>query len=110
MLNLKEMSFKNIGLIIIGVMLLFGILELPYNYYRLLRLCVTIVSILILIYDLSKSLPNIFLIISTILFNPIIPFYLKKNIWTKIDLIFGAVYIFISLHNHFTEISPNANK
>lgn len=82
--------------IIIGILLLTAIFPLPYGYYTFLRLIVFISS-LILIFDLrEKALHNLSLvmIVLAILFNPIVPVYLSREIWLPIDIASAFVFFY----------------
>lgn len=72
------------------LMLLFSFLHLPYGYYTLLRIVVTccIGYLVYLEYALndSLSLSVILLAFLVILFNPIIPVYFSRSIWTTLDI------------------------
>jgi len=67
----------------------------PYGYYTLLRLVVCGASIYALFY-LPRISPGIAvgLVLTALLFNPIIPVHLSKPIWIPID-ISVAVFLFI---------------
>jgi len=88
------MNFKAGRLIAAGLLFL-GILELPYGYYIFLRIVICIISCITayLSYESEKkSLIWIFGIIA-ILFNPIVPIYLDKDVWVIIDFIVGIIFI-----------------
>ena len=77
-----------------SVLLLLGIFQLPYGYYQLLRIVVTISSGI----SAYKAYENenqglcIAFALVLILFNPIIPIYLNKEIWIPIDIIVGIFF------------------
>jgi len=88
------MNFKTIRLIAAGLLFI-GILELPYGYYILLRIVICILSVITAFISSesnSKSWMWLFGIIA-ILFNPIIPIYLEKEIWIVIDFIVAIIFI-----------------
>jgi len=88
------MNFKTVRLIAAGLLFL-GILELPYGYYILLRIFICLLSgitAFVSIESNNKSWMWLFGIIA-ILFNPIIPIYLEKEIWVVIDFIVGIIFI-----------------
>ncbi len=68
-------------------------LHVGYGYYQLLRWLTTICSILCALNfkDKSTTFFVLFCIIA-VLFNPIAPIYLDKDIWKTIDLITGVVF------------------
>lgn len=77
-----------------------GAFPLPYGYYTLLRIVACIVFGLLSYGAFIKS--NIILgaiaALFAIVFNPIIPVYLSKDVWTVIDIV-GAISV-IAI-NHF---------
>jgi len=79
------------------VLLVLAIPDLPYGYYRFLRwvICAGSIYHAYLSYETEKKFWIILYAIIAILFNPIIPIYLDKNIWVVIDMIV-AILILIS--------------
>ncbi len=74
--------------IIVCLMLVLAVLRLPYDYYKVLRWVVFVISIhLALFHYSSKNIiwPLILGLIALI-FNPLIPFRFDKEIWTFINL------------------------
>ena len=75
-------------------LLLFAIFPLPYGYYQLLRIVVSIssgISAFVAYEDNNQGLAIIFALV-LILFNPFIPIYLSKEIWIPIDIIVGIFF------------------
>ena len=74
---------------------LLAIADLQIGYYTLLRIVVTITSIVILIREFENDI-NLWVIIFgivAVLFNPLIPIYLlDKSIWSPIDLVIGCLF------------------
>ena len=96
----NEMIFKVVK-IVIAALLLLAIASLPIGYYTFLRIVVCIASVVLCVvyFKNIKSLAIIFGVIA-ILFNPILPIYLSKEIWIPIDVITAIVYtvsVFISV-------------
>ena len=84
--------------IISAILLLLGILSLPYGYYQLLRILITISAGMCTFESFNKNnqpMMYLFLLI-TILFNPLLPIHLNKSIWIIIDLI-TALFFLISI-------------
>tara|TARA_B100001029_G_C14985259_1_gene408561 strand:+ start:455 stop:736 length:282 start_codon:yes stop_codon:yes gene_type:complete len=77
-----------------AVMLLFAILPLPYGYYTLLRLVVSISSGISIFHYLENKQMGLALVFGFILllFNPIFPVYLDKGTWVIIDIIIGIFF------------------
>lgn len=77
------------------VLLLLAIAPLPYGYYQFLRIAITIVAG-ILAYNsfLAKQKTWFYLFIPiVILYNPILPFHLDKEIWLPINLLTFIVFL-----------------
>ncbi len=94
----KYFTIQN-GLKLVAVILVFyATSRNPYSYYIFLRWYVFL-SCIYFAY-LSKDETNkIWFILFTViflLFNPIIPIYFKKDIWTIIDITAGII-IFLSI-------------
>jgi len=88
------MSFNKAKLIVPG-MLLLGILELPYGYYTLLRIvtCIAAGYIAYNAYEIDKIQWTWIFGIIAVLFNPIIPIYLDKELWVVIDFVAAVIFL-----------------
>ena len=72
-----------------------AILPLPYGYYTFLRIAITGISAyLVYLRKDNKDKSFYVLIAIAILFNPLIPIHLPREIWIPIDIIL-AIYFFI---------------
>ena len=93
--NLPNVYFKekNIAYALAFVFCIIALLPMPYGFYILLRLVITIVAIFSII-ELKKEGNQFwyFFIGVAILFNPIFPIYLSKSIWMPIDLIVAGSF------------------
>ena len=72
------------------VSIFLGILNQPYSYYEFLRVFVFIISIVLTIQAFRKVNKTGFeylYLAMTILFNPIIPIYLSKDVWVIFDVL-----------------------
>ena len=74
------------------------IISFPYGFYTFLRLVISLTSgfIIYLTYKSSNGINEIsfiFLII-LILYNPVIPVHLSRDIWMPINFVTSAIYIF----------------
>ncbi len=81
------------------IMLLLAIPPIwPYGYYTLLRLvvCGTSAFIAYTAHTLNKQVLTYTLGFIALLFNPLIPIHLDKELWSVIDLI-AAIIIFVSI-------------
>lgn len=92
---------KSYGLkiVLIGTMILliFGVFNLPYGFYDLLRDSVFWGSIYIIykIKDINEDHILIFIILfglGLIIFNPILKLELTKGIWIVIDILYALIY------------------
>lgn len=87
--------------IICGVLLLIAIPSwLPYGFYTFLRLVICAASIYLTFTFYKSKLNGWMLVFGSIalLFNPIIPVYLSKEIWVVIDFI-GVILFFIAAYS-----------
>ena len=86
-------------LIIPGVLLIIApIISFPYGFYTFLRLVVTITAIIALINSLKNEggINNTSIIFGlvAILYNPLIPIHLSREIWMPINFITSGIYFF----------------
>ena len=82
--------------VLIAVLVLFGALSnMPYGYFQLLRWVVCSVGIYSA-YINSESKHDtwawVFGIIA-VLFNPIRPFYFKRDTWQILDIVSGVIFL-----------------
>jgi len=93
----KELiKYKNITSVISVVILLLAIPTFwPYGYYILLRWVVSISAAFLvwIAYNLKKKFWIVLMGAITLLFNPIIPFHLDKEIWVVIDIIVAFIFL-----------------
>ena len=97
----------NLFLIIPALLLILApLISFPYGFYMFLRLVVTITSIIIIIYNIKAAggvneITILFGIIA-ILYNPIIPISLTREIWMPINFITSGIYIYclIKIRKH----------
>jgi hypothetical protein len=83
-------------LLICAGLLFVGLMDLPIGYYTLLRIIITIGSVLVVVSEYQNGL-NFWIIsfgLIAILFNPLMPIYLNsKSAWMPIDIIGGIIFI-----------------
>jgi len=81
--------------LISSILLILAITDLPYGYYTLLRWIITCSSIFYIFISASYNIVSTLILhaIIGILFNPIIPVYLSREIWLPIDIIVGFIYL-----------------
>ena len=90
--------------LIICALLAIATADLPYGYYRFLRISVTVWGIMSIIQlnkkqDKSSSIAAELLIIGgiTILYNPVLSIHLSRPIWTVINIISIPLVLLSSL-------------
>ena len=93
-----EFNFsKKIHLVIIALLLI-GACKMPYGYYTFLRIVIfgftSISSYKNFEITNKSSWPWLYLFVA-IIFNPIFPIYLSKELWMFIDISFAILLIFI---------------
>ena len=82
--------------IISTIMLLLAIPPLwPYGYYLLLRIMVCVAAVALSLWAHRKEKLGWMwtMIIIAIIFNPLIPFHLGKEIWSIIDLVVAVIFV-----------------
>ena len=87
-----------IAKIIVILMLLWALADNPYYYYQILRWVVCGVAgySAYLAYKQSNKIWVWILAVTAIVFNPIAPFYLTREIWSVLNII-ASVIIFASV-------------
>ena len=91
-------NFVTMLLLIATGMLILAIPPIwPYGYYTLLRLVVSGVAVYAAYvgYNLDLRTIPVILGIIALLFNPVIPIHLTKEIWTVINIIVAIVFLII---------------
>jgi len=91
-------SFSNVLKFAAVILLLYATSRHQYGYYIFLRWYIFI-AFIYLSYSANKEKIKVWFVIFSIialLFNPIIPVYLNKEIWSVIDIL-CAITIFISI-------------
>jgi hypothetical protein len=79
-----------------ALMLLFGIMSLPYAYYTLLRIVTSICALKrIIIYKKINDEYNYIALIILVIFNPLMPIHLSKSVWAILDFLVAAYFIYI---------------
>lgn len=89
-------------------MLLGALAPWPYGYYQLLRFVVCPVSgyVAFLAYKWQKLWATWLFGIIAVLFNPIVPVHLSRELWQPVDLVCALLFAFIV----FTLKEPRAEK
>lgn len=91
----QQNNFYKYFLIIVIIMLFLSLGQWPYGYFILLRWIVTVGAIIVVINAFDKDIDwaKVSFIIIGILFNPITPIHLSREIWILLDIIVGIMFI-----------------
>ena len=83
--------------IVAAVILLGALGDWPYGYYQLLRwiTCGAAVWVAFLAYDWKKKWAMVLFSILAVLFNPLLPIHLSRDLWQPIDLICSILFVVI---------------
>ena len=79
------------------IILILAVLPLPYAYYLVLRLIIPVFAILTAFSIYSKKSDDIFIYVFgflAILYNPLIPIHLTKDIWMVLNVLSAFAFIF----------------
>jgi hypothetical protein len=83
-----------------AAMALLAVLPLPYGYYTMLRLVVTIASLTSAVWfyrRAGRSWLIVALVTVALLFNPIVPVFLDRGIWLVVDVVVAAFLTFVAI-------------
>jgi len=81
---------------VIAVLMLLGALgEWPYGYYKFLRwiTCAVALFVAFMAYDWHKLWATWLFGFIALLFNPLIPVHLSRQLWQPIDLICAVLFV-----------------
>jgi len=86
---------KNLNKIVAGLLLI-ALLPLPYFYYQLLRIVVTVVAAIYAykFYEDNQMAKVITFGVIVLIWNPIFPIYMDKSAWMIIDIVGAVVFYF----------------
>lgn len=92
---------KVIAFIAAGALLL-ALIPWPYGFYTLLRIGITVASLVItiLLWNAQRKVQAVLLAPVALLFNPIVPVYLDRETWMAIDVIMAVVFGCIGFYAH----------
>ena len=84
-------------------LLLLAVLPMPYGFYKILRICISLFSVYIfskigivfIKQDLSQKIFKSLLVLSAIIFNPVIQIHLEKSVWISINIGFSIVCFYL---------------
>ncbi len=90
------MSITTLSRIAAAILLFIALIHLPIGYYTFMRIAVTCIAA----YNAyearndANKLWMMFFIVAAIVFNPIIPIYLRhKSEWMPVDIFFGVAFL-----------------
>jgi hypothetical protein len=78
-----------------ALLLLVGMLPLPYSYYQVLRVIVCLASVFLAFKAImqNETMLVAILLIIALIFNPVAPLYFKKDVWRIIDFVTAMVFV-----------------
>ena len=81
---------------IVAGLLLFAVLPIPYIYYQLLRIVVTVVASIYAykFYEDNQMAWVLVFGIIALIWNPIFPIYMDKSVWMILDIVGATVFFF----------------
>ena len=85
---------------IVAAVILFGALgDWPYGYYQLIRwiTCGAAVWVAVLAYGWEKNWATVVFAIVAVLFNPLVPIHLSRDLWQPIDVICAVLFVVVGL-------------
>lgn len=92
--------------LVLALLFFVATMELPKEFYSFLRILVFFALhmcniVILMVY--TKSLLPIIMVntITSVLFNPIFPFYFNKEIWVVIDIVCVIMMILSAIYNFF---------
>lgn len=81
-------------LIVAAIMLLVAVLPLPYTYYQILRVVITVIAVLAIIKEFKTGI-NPWIVafgIIALIMNPLFPIHMDKSAWIPINIISAIVF------------------
>lgn len=91
----ETIGYKNTASVISAIMLLLAIPSWAYGYYVLLRWMVTASAVFLvyIAYNLKNKFWFFLMAIIALLFNPLAPVHLDKQVWVVIDFIVAILFL-----------------
>lgn len=89
-------NFYKYFLVITIIMLFLALGQWPYGYFTLLRWVVTAGAIIVVLNAFEKNIDwaKVVFVFIAILFNPIAPIHLSRELWIPIDIVVGIIFVF----------------
>ena len=81
--------------IVAALMLLVALAQWPYGYYQILRwvVCATAVFVVWCSYSWNKYWAIWFFALVAVLFNPLVPVHLSRQVWRPIDIVSALAFL-----------------
>ena len=95
---MKKHNLK-VPYIAVSLLSLIALLELPYGYYTFLKIAVTLCASITayLLYEKdNKHLVFWLCVCVAILFNPVIPIHLTREIWSAFNVLVAGLFGFLA--------------
>ena len=92
-------SDLKIPFVTVAVLSLIALLPMPYGYYTLLRICVSICGGLTAYIDYNAGRKDIWVwlcIAVAIIFNPIVPVHLSREIWSVLNVLVAGMFGYLA--------------
>ena len=92
-------SDLKIPFVTVAVLSLIALLPMPYGYYTLLRICVSICGGLTAYIDYNAGRKDIWVwlcIAVAIIFNPIVPVHLSREIWSVLNVLVAGLFGYLA--------------
>jgi hypothetical protein len=92
-------SDLKIPFIAVAVLSLIALLPMPYGYYTLLRICVSTCGGLTAYIDFNAGRKGVWVwlcIAVAIVFNPIVPVHLAREIWSVLNILVAGLFSFMA--------------
>ncbi|MFA4994172.1 MAG: DUF6804 family protein [Bdellovibrionales bacterium] len=98
---------------VLCALLFLAIAPLPYGYYTFLRIAICVASAIFLYAAWSENNKSIWVFVwggIAILFNPIIPIHLSKEVWGVIDIFVGMLFAYQAIRQYKFSVRGDSNK
>lgn len=95
--------------VIAAIMLLLALAPWPYGYYQLLRfvVCGAAGYVAVIAYNWQKMWAVWLFGLVAVLFNPLIPIHLTRELWQPIDVICGILFVIAAIILNKPVTSPD---
>jgi len=98
--------------VLVAALLLLATFDLPYGFYTFLRIVVLGTAVYVSYYAYKWHKPWVVWLFAlvAVLFNPVVPVHLDKEVWFSIDIVCAALFMTVALvlrppHRDHTEMA-----